>query len=214
MEEVDFSIPRSKSEGHDDVREEGTCCSTGGKITLSLLAVGEGHEFHTHFHPKSFPVNSSACWNHHDTDYWGQGRNREAHNLPPPTPCRLIYDKRSQAIFLRITSVGNIISVWPLGTRACFAPNTASAHLVCLAGSGETHSICAPKTLLSQLHYVSFNFHSPFFLFIFPSWFTAPHAFPGLLKQIDPMQLLWRFCCSSVCKKYECSPTGWSSINQ
>lgn len=68
------------------VREEGTCCSTGGKITLSLLAVGEGHEFHTHFHPKSFPVNSLTCWNHHDTDYWGQGRNREAHNLPPPTP--------------------------------------------------------------------------------------------------------------------------------
>lgn len=86
---------------------------------------------------------------------------------PHPPPCRLIYDKRSQAIFLRITSVGNIISVWPLGTRACFAPNTASAHLVCLAGSGETHSICAPKTLLSQLHYVSFNFHFPFILFFF-----------------------------------------------
>lgn len=84
---------------------------------------------------------------------------------PHPPPPRLIYDKRSQAIFLHITSVGNIISVWPLGTRACFAPNTASAHLDCLAGSGETNSICAPKTLRSQLHYVSFNFHSPSFFF-------------------------------------------------
>lgn len=124
------------------------------------------HTSETHVHSKSFPVNSPACWKHHDPECWGQGRNREAHNLPPP-PRRLIYDKRSQAIFLHITSVGNIISVWPLGMRACFAPNTASAHLVCLAGSGETHSICAPKTLRSQLHYVSFNFPSSFFLFFF-----------------------------------------------
>lgn len=99
---------------------------------------------------------------------------------PPPTYLR----QTEQAIFLHITSMRNIISIWPLGTRACFAPNTASAHLVCLAGSGETRPIHAPEKPTTHNRFV---FHFILLLLTFLLFFFFfPCASPGSVKSNWP----------------------------